>query len=244
MNDHKFAFIICANDDLLLEESLHYIDHLAVPDGYGTELLTIKDAPCMTGGYNEAMLASDAKYKIYMHQDVFILNRYILQDLLSVFSGDPQIGMIGLVGAEKVAADGVMWHTHRTGNIYTCPPLAPYPPLSDYRYSPREGWEYVAMIDGFFMATSRDLPWNTEDLDGWDYYDVYQSMRFLAEGYRIAVPRQRHPWCVHDDNGLLNLFCYDRYRQMFMRDYGQFLGKSWEEVMAQFSRCPKKPSHK
>lgn len=231
MNDHKFAFIICTNDALLLEESLHYIGHLTVPAGYETELLTIGDAPCMTQGYNEAMQTSDAKYKIYMHQDVFLLNRNILQDLLSIFNSDLQIGMIGMVGAEKVAVDGVMWHTYRTGNIYTNPPIAPYPALADYHYSSQEGWEYVSMIDGFFMATCQDLPWNTDRLDGWDFYDVYQSMRFLLEGYKIAVPRQRHPWCLHDNNGLMNLSHYERYRQMFMQDYRQFLGMTWEEVM-------------
>ncbi len=74
MNDHKFCFIICTNNDLLLGEALHYIDHLEIPDGYEVDLLTVNDASSMTEGYNEAMTTSDAKYKIYMHQDVFILN--------------------------------------------------------------------------------------------------------------------------------------------------------------------------
>ena len=73
MNDHKFCFIICSNNDLLLGEALHYIDQLNIPDEYEVDLLTVKDAASITEGYNEAMLSSDAKYKIYMHQDVFIL---------------------------------------------------------------------------------------------------------------------------------------------------------------------------
>lgn len=89
MDNHKFAIIICANDDLLLKECRHYIDHLVIPEGYNTELFTVREAASMTRGYNEAMLASDAKYKIYIHQDVFILNRYILEDLLSVFAASP-----------------------------------------------------------------------------------------------------------------------------------------------------------
>ena len=73
MNDHKFCFIICTNNELLLGEAVLYIHSLIVPDGYSVELLTVKDAASMTSGYNEAMEASDAKYKIYMHQDVFII---------------------------------------------------------------------------------------------------------------------------------------------------------------------------
>lgn len=236
MNDHKFAFIICTNDALLLEECLHYIDHLIIPEGYETELFTVTDAECMTHAYNEAMQASDAKYKIYMHQDVFILNRYILTDLLSIFASDSQIGLVGMVGYERIAADGIMWHTDRTGSTYMRRPQTPYPELSGYRYNIADGYEYVAQIDGFFMAASHDLPWNTDKLDGWDFYDAFQSIRFLLEGYKIAVPCQRHPWCMHDDNGILNLVNYDRYRKIFMQTYPQFLGKTYADFPLQRKR--------
>ncbi|MCM1302712.1 MAG: glycosyltransferase family protein [Lachnospiraceae bacterium] len=232
MNDHKFAFILCTNDALLLEECVHYINQLSVPDGYEVDLLTIADAAGITQGYNEAMLASDARYKIYLHQDVFILNRYLLYDLLSVFSSDPQIGMIGMVGYEKISPDGIMWYARRSGGLYTRNPDSPYPRLADYRYSLAEdGYDLVACIDGFFMATCRDLRWNTDKLDGWDFYDAFQSIRFLSEGYKIAVPRQAHPWCMHDDNRFPSLFHYDRYRQIFMQAYPQFLGKSYREII-------------
>lgn len=231
MNDHKFAFIICTNDVLLLNESLHYLDHLVIPDGYETDLLTITDAACITQGYNEAMYASDAKYKIYMHQDVFLLNKNILEDLLSVFASDPQIGMVGMVGYERVAADGIMWHTDRIGNMYLRHPPSPYPALSDYHYDITDGYDYAAQIDGFFMATSHDLPWDTDRLDGWDFYDAFQSIRFLQEGYKIAVPRQKHPWCIHDDNRILSLSHYDHYRQIFLQTYPQLLGKKYTEIL-------------
>lgn len=230
MNDHKFAFIICTNDSLLLEECVHYLDHLDVPEGYETELLTIPDAESIASAYNEAMQASDARYKIYMHQDVFILNRHLLANLLAIFSSDPKNGMIGMVGYETVAADGIMWHESRTGCLYTRRPGNSYPALSQYRYHIGDGYDCVAEIDGFFMATSRDIPWDTERLDGWDFYDAFQSMRFLLEGYRIAVPRQKHPWCMHDDNGILNLSHYDHYRQIFLQCYKPFLGKSYAEI--------------
>lgn len=230
MNDRKFAFIICINDSLLLEECVHYLDRLDVPEGYETELLTIPDGESIASAYNEAMQASDARYKIYMHQDVFVLNRHLLSDLLAIFSSDPKIGMIGMVGYETVAADGIMWHEDRTGCLYTRRPRIPYPALSQYRYHIADGYDFVAEIDGFFMATSQDIPWDAERLDGWDFYDAFQSMRFLLEGYKIAVPRQKHPWCMHDDNGLLNLAHYDHYRQIFLQHYEPFLGKSYAEI--------------
>lgn len=232
MNDHKFCFIICTNDALLLEESIHYINHLVIPEGYSIELLTITDASSITSGYNEAMASSDAKYKIYMHQDVFILNKNILSDLLSVFASDPQIGLIGMVGYETVSPDGLMWHAKRSGNLYTPKTKAPYPELSAYHYSiTQDGYSMAAEIDGFFMATSQDLPWDTQTLKGWDFYDAFQSIHFLLQGYKIAVPVQRFPWCMHDDNRFPALFHYNHYRQIFMQTYKDFLGKHYSDIL-------------
>lgn len=231
MNNNKFCFIICVNDSLLVEESLHYISHLHIPEGYETEILTIIGAPAMTQGYQEAMTQSDARYKIYMHQDVFILNKNILSDLLSIFRSDSQIGLIGMVGYDTVSPDGIMWHAKKSGALYEAAPKTPYPALAEYRYSlAGDGFTRAAEIDGFFMATSFDLPWNTQDLKDFDFYDAYQSISFLKAGYQIAVPIQRHPWCMHDDGHILNLTNYDRYRQLFLRAHKDILGKRYDEI--------------
>lgn len=233
MNHHKIAFIICTNNDLLLEETVHYMNHLTIPDGYVTDLLTIKEASSMTEGYCEAMSQTDAKYKIYMHQDVFILNCNILNDLLSIFQSDPQIGMIGMVGYDTVSPDGIMWHKKRLGNLYQSKPDSTYPALSQYQYSLTEdGYSCAAEIDGFFMATVYDLPWNTEILKGWDFYDAFQSIHYLTSGYKIAVPVQKYPWCMHDDNKFPNLTHYNYYRKLFMQTYPHYLGKNYKEILS------------
>jgi len=85
MNDKKICFIICYNDDKYISECLHYINRLTVPDGYLLDVLTVKNADSMTSGYNAAMNETDAKYKIYMHQDVFIVNINLLEDILKIF---------------------------------------------------------------------------------------------------------------------------------------------------------------
>lgn len=85
MNDKKICFIICYNDDKYISECLHYINRLTVPDGYLLDVLTVKNADSMTSGYNAAMNETDAKYKIYMHQDVFIVNINLLEDIIKIF---------------------------------------------------------------------------------------------------------------------------------------------------------------
>lgn len=233
MNEHKFAFIICANNEIYLEECLHYLNQLLIPVGYETELLTIYDAKCMTAGYNEGMAATDAKYKIYMHQDVFITNRYILFDILSLFQADSSIGMIGIVGYPVVSKTGFMWHEKRVGAV----PLYgdtthayPHADYSIYRHQPSEGMCDVALIDGLMMITAYDLPWDEELLHDWDFYDAFQSMNFLLQGYRVVVPNQKLPWVIHDDGQSLSMWNYNKYRKIFMKKYEIYLGKSCLEI--------------
>lgn len=233
MNDKKFCFIICTNNAVMLEECIHYLNHLIVPDGYETDLLTIEEASSMTRGYNEAMQATDAKYKIYMHQDVFVLNKFLLQDILDIFASDEKIGMIGMVGYERLSPSGVMWHEKYCGSLYISRKKEVFVDYASYRYQPElDGYTQVAVIDGLMMITCRDIEWDTEDIDGWDFYDVYQSMRFIDQGYKIVVPTQRHPWCLHDDGMVLNMVNYDKYRQKYFKRYKDKIGKTVQELYA------------
>lgn len=224
MNERKFCFIICTNSTLYSDECIRYIDKLIVPQGYEVQILEIRDALSMTGGYNEGMKATDAKYKIYMHQDVFILYPYFLFSVLDIFGSDHSIGMIGMVGAEKMSADGVMWHAYEVGNIYDKqndnePQESPY---VRYRYDLRDSLWTTEVIDGLIMITSVDVPWREDLFDGWDFYDTSQSFEMRKNGYKIVVPVQKHPWVLHDD-GILNLKNYDKYRQIFLREYAEML---------------------
>lgn len=92
MNDKKICFIMCVNDKLYEEECIRYIQKLNVPEGYEVEQLSIWDAPSMAAGYNEGMRQSDAKYKVYLHQDVFVVYQNFIYEFLKIFSQDSKIG--------------------------------------------------------------------------------------------------------------------------------------------------------
>lgn len=232
MESKKFCFIICVNNPAFLEECIHYIRHLVIPDEYEIDLITIEGAESMTSGYQEAMEQSDAKYKIYLHQDVFILNRRFLEDILSIFLSDASIGMVGVVGYETMAEDGIMWHARRVGALYLREQEKSYMNYQTYRYSvSSDGYTSVAAVDGFLMATAYDIPWNVEELRAFDFYDAFQSMEFLKKGYKIVVPTQTNPWCLHDDGQVLELSHYDDYRQIFLKKYQDCLGKNYLQIM-------------
>lgn len=233
MNDHKFAFIICTNNEIYLQECLHYLQQLIVPESYEMDVLTIQDAQSMASGYNEGMHSTDAKYKIYMHQDVFILNKNFLSDILTIFVSDPSIGMLGMVGYPVVSLSGFMWHEKRIGAVplYGARHAYPNADYSAYHYSfKKEGIQDVALIDGLMMITAYDLPWEEETLKDWDFYDAFQSMNFLLHNYRVVVPRQTFPWFIHDDGKSLSMWNFNKYRKLFMQRYGAYLNKSYAEI--------------
>lgn len=217
MNDkHKICFILCTNDEQQLQECMMYISLLHVPEGYQTDVITVTDASSMTSGYNEAMRASDAKYKIYLHQDTFIVEHYFLDFLLKLFKRDSKIGMIGIVGTEKLSKDGVMWHEQRCGNFYCLEELAK--DGFDNIVHLKRGHKEVEAIDGLLMATQYDLPWREDIFKGFDFYDISQCMEFRRAGYKIAVPAQKTNWVIHVC-GAPTFWHYNENREILLQEY-------------------------
>lgn len=211
----KICFITCVNDDRMYEECLYYISKLIVPEGVLVDSISIKEADSMTSGYNAAMEASDADIKVYLHQDVCILNPYFIIDLLDIFDMDDKISMVGLVGAPKLPEDAVMWHGARFGNLYQSDSKIEFHSDVKSRYT---GIGEVEAVDGLLIATGKDVRWREDIFDGWDFYDVSESFEHRRKGFKIVVPYQITPWVIHDD-GILNLYSYGKYRSRFIEVY-------------------------
>lgn len=220
MDERKICFITCVNDNKYEQEMLSYINHLEVPEGYAIESLSIYNAKSMASGYNGGMRSSDAKYKVYLHQDVFLVNPHFIWDILEVFQ-DPLIGMLGVVGSPKLPENAIMWNAPRVGKLY-CNII--YKSNLSTFYAIDGKYCEVEAIDGMLMATQYDIPWREDLFDGWDFYDVSQSMEFRNRGYKVAVPNQKHPWCIHD-NDFSNLKNYYQARRIFKENYSENIGK-------------------
>lgn len=213
IENRKICFVLCSNDEMYEKECIYYISQLEIPEGYETEVLVVHDAGSITSGYNEAMKASNAKYKVYLHQDVFIVNKRMLYDMLEIFE-DTRIGMIGMVGSPKLPEHGVMWYGDRVGSVYGSEITQSYLQAGEIK---GEKINDVEAVDGLLMITQYDIPWREDLFRGWDFYDVSQSQEFLKQGYRVAVPGG-DAWCIHDD-GYWNLTGYYRDRKIFLENY-------------------------
>lgn len=240
LNSREIAFIICVNDEETFEECQYYLNRLAVPSDLRKDIIAVRDAPSMAAGYNAAMNSSDAKYKVYMHQDVFILNPNFIRDILKVFDTDSKIGILGCVGTTNLGKEAMAVTSWNAGKIiHHCGQRC----LEFDEI--KEHFVTVAALDGLLLATQYDIPWREDIMDGWDFYDVSQCMEFARKGYLAVVPRQENVWCYHD-NRSSDLSNYHFYRKRFIKEYqsdGEFelsyTGKGdleYEEIKGQMEK--------
>lgn len=219
MKENKIAFITCVNDETLYEKSLSYINKLQIPMGIEIEIIAIRNAKSMTSAYNEAIQKSDSKYKVYLHQDVYIQNNNFINQILNIFKDDANIGLIGMVGAKIIPVSGIWWDDPcKVGKVYDSHrgtmELLVFNEINDL-YSEVKG------IDGLIMITQYDLPWIEDIFDGWHFYDASQSVEFIKRGFKIVVPDQKIPWCIHDCGIVTTSNGFEKYRNRFLDNYSK-----------------------
>lgn len=240
------AFIVCVNNEAYFEECQYYINRLSVPEGYKTEILSIREADSMCAAYNLAMRSTAAKYKVYLHQDVFIRQENFLDEILRRFRENPEVGMIGMVGGNDMPKSGVVFDKWNEGKIDVREPDMAYQLL----FNPEaKGDAIVEAIDGCMIITQYDLPWREDLFTHFDFYDVSQAFEFRKRGYQILVPYQEQPWIIHDC-GFCKLGKYDEDRRLLVSEYARFLlsdretefvyDREWDELSRQLAACIQK----
>lgn len=131
---------------------------------------------------------------LYVHQDVVVLNRNLVSDVLRLFE-TRTIGLIGAAGCKYVPESRVWWDGSGVfGHVLELDGRAERP----LEFEPVTGeYEAVEAVDGLCLITQHDLPWD-EDVAPFHFYDVAQATRFVLAGYDVVVPRQTAPWFAHD----------------------------------------------
>jgi hypothetical protein len=221
------AFLCCVTDEAKLERLRASLDALALPADFEIDVFVERDVSSLPGAYNRLMrAAAEWRYKAYVHQDVVVLNRDLVRDVLRLFE-TRTIGLIGAAGCRYLPESCVWWDGSGVfGNVLELDEDRPRPLVLE----PVSGaYERVEAVDGLCLITQHDLPWD-EDVAPFHFYDVAQSTRFVLAGYDVVVPRQTEPWFAHDatvldERARKEFFvardafraCYGRRRERFAR---------------------------
>ncbi|WMT43511.1 glycosyltransferase family protein [Paenibacillus sp. D2_2] len=219
MQPNTILFIICINDESIYQQARRQIDNLLVPPGFTVEVMPIRQASSMTSAYNRA-LEHTAKYKIYIHQDTFIVYKNMLIELIALFLRYPELGMIGLAGCVTVPSNGIWWEDSSLVGQVIEHRRETYQ-LLRFENGWHESEEYIRVqaIDGFFMATQVDVPWREDLFDGFHFYDTSQSLEIQRAGYVVGVPVVRSSWCIHYNGDDFDYVAYEKYRTIFVNNY-------------------------
>jgi len=215
-DNNNIAFIYYTNHENECAESLKCLDLLNLPSGYTITKKILQGNFNIAQSYNFAMRNSTAKYKIYLHKKMNIVNRNFLIEILSLFKNHPELGMLGVLGAKKMPPSG-NWRdsTERCGKIIFLGKPLVYSDEITHEYEP------VRSIDGMIMITQYDLPWRADLFENQYYYDSAQCMEFIKAGYTIGIPMQREPWCSYNSSDDIILFFQER--EIFLRNYQEFI---------------------
>ncbi|MBZ9622600.1 glycosyltransferase family protein [Clostridium sp. FP2] len=217
--DNKLvSFIFCISDDSTWQKAVEYISKIIIPEGYSINIIEIRDAKGLCSGYNLAMDRAKGKYKVYMHQDVFIYNQNFISDFISLFNKYPDLGIMGMAGAEKLPSSGIWWQSK-------CNFGALYRKYGD-RIRPariglfKEDYKKVQALDGLILITQYDIFWREDLFKGWHFYDISQCMEFLKAGYKVGIPNQVEPWVEHVNGN--DMTGYTENRKIFLMEYSDF----------------------
>lgn len=222
LNKDKIAFITCVNSEDWYSECRLYLESLNIPEGMTAEFIPVHGAASMCAGYNRGMNMSDARYKVYLHQDTLVVNKNLVQDLLSIFA-DETIGAVGVIGCRSLPRSGVWWDGLRTYGrvLHACEPESV---VDSHCREPEGAYQEVEAVDGLFIATQYDVPWREDIFTGWHLYDTSICKEMQRRGYKVVVPNQEQDfWCIHCPKEKPLAYEYKWYQKAFIREYGREL---------------------
>ena len=193
MNSKKISFIVCKKNNEKFTELIASISEVKIPESMEVDVLEVSGENGTASAYNEGMQASDSKYKIYIDENVKILDDNILYHILDTFDSHTQIGMIGVLGTLSIPTSGIsLLAKKQIGKVCTGDDE-----IDESATGQKADGEVLA-VQGFFMATQVDIPWRADLFTGECFYDTAQCIEMRRRGYSVFVPDQKKCWVRYE----------------------------------------------
>lgn len=214
---NQIAVIICSNNARYQMECMLYLQRQILPKNFQAEVLIVTGAKSMCQGYNEAMKCSNARYKVYMHHDTFLVHRECLLNTVSMLEQNENIGLLGVAGAMGKLEDGIWWNARPENLKYS---LFQYVGVGVNVIQTASGLYTVTAMDGVYMAAKHDVEWREDLFTGWHFYDISQCREYEKAGMELKVLCDDKPWIWHKLTITKKYLTeYERNRQIYIDTY-------------------------
>ncbi|MBQ9479220.1 MAG: glycosyltransferase [Selenomonadaceae bacterium] len=228
MDENKIALIIYKTSDTPADSIKQMLSGLTVPEGF-RPTASIVSGPNRWRAYNQAMKASDAKYKIYLDEQVEMLNNNILVDLVEIFRSDQSVGMIGCCGSLELSTHAISYRSaKRCGKVI----IGQKKVNGNWQQSDAR-FQEVEVLDGFLLATQYDIDWRDDLFEENSYGDFAQSIEFRRRGYKCVVARQENPWIWYRSDSMP---FHEPARKKFLAEYSKELFPLVQILIPTFNR--------
>lgn len=186
----KIVFFICVNNEAEYKEIAANVEELICPEGVERFIVWIQAAEYNSEVYNSTAKQLAARYKVYIHKGMRIVNDNFISDLLKVFS-DPNIAMVGFLGSMEKPID-YSWYKsrHQVGRVFIRQDnQAVEVVVSDQHCNTK-----VRVLDSGCFATQYNQQWREEFTS--NYYSMLSYCEdYTSDGYDLVIPAQEQSWC-------------------------------------------------
>ncbi len=217
MTNNCIDIIIMVANKEEVKEKIKYIKALNVPLGYEMNIVVIEKNQNVAAAYNKVMKTSKAKYKIYLNGNAVIVNENFLNEIISIFTANDKIGIIGLLGNKVIPTNGICESAvRRVGKVLSYKGEKYNDGLNNITGDYLE----VLAVDDICMATQYDLPWREDLFFNRGFYDTAQCIEFRRRGYKVVVKNQKDFEMVCDWNSRDKFYPLDA-RNRFLDEYSK-----------------------
>lgn len=188
--DNNIFFVIIGDDEWIISENVRYLSQLILPKGMTAEYCIVpKNEEAFRIGQGE----SAAKYKVYLDQNVYIIDKYFVQKVVKAFEENEFIKLIGVRGYRLIENDKKLKIVGNNLNMK-------YDNNSQIQKL-IEGTEYgvlnVQAVDNHVFVTVQDIDWNGENLKS---QVIEASVELRKKGYQTAIIKGESAMTLFDNN--------------------------------------------
>ena len=180
-----------------LERAQRSLREIGMPE---LDIVVVEGSESIFKNYNAGAAKAIYKIKVFVHQDVDLMEPTWVFKILKTFAEDPKCGLIGMVGTTVLNDRGFWWESGKqnvVGELFSGNEKA------DWSFKPLLFPVEVQCVDGFFMALRADVWWD-ETLTGFHCYDMDMSrtVRSLDSTVKVIPHKAWHVGEIRSNEGV------------------------------------------